>query len=36
MLVLLGGVLAMGHIFLGGVLTSAGHFFHILTDSLVF
>jgi hypothetical protein len=35
MLVLLGGVLALFHT-LGGVLTSAAHFFHILSDSLVF
>jgi hypothetical protein len=35
MLVLLGGVLSIFHIF-GGVLASAGHFFHILSDTPIF
>jgi hypothetical protein len=35
MLVLLGGVLGIFHI-LGGVLASAGHFFHILNDTPLF
>jgi hypothetical protein len=32
--VLLGGVLGIFHIF-GGVLTSASHFFHVLSDTWV-
>jgi hypothetical protein len=35
MLVLLGGVLGIFHI-LGGVLSSVGHFFHVLSDTPIF